>query len=399
MRAFDSIAKKLAIPMVVLFEIGWVMFTGGFGSIRREYGSINAAPNVDEVLRTPVLFPYYFVLVGGQFVALFLFLHASLPSSIASYIVGVLSSILNVIYFVSVGFLIQWSVSRVKYYEEFVSSFQPSPYSLYSSSGLELERAIFAGTILMTVSWGLIQLLLFFYEPQIDSRNQRSLWHVIREFATDIPSSTSQLKTKFGEVFRICTIPFLIISVIGWCVCVAGLYKLSDAAATYLHTITNYSRYNYDFGTWATFFVTPLLFLAALLHAGCSGGASTMSGVFAAILNTFFVLSMGSTVVDVCITKYLFLQDQSTFSFTEEILQVIHNGNLILGGGVVCLFFWTIVHAAWHFYHCKGSTDHTKLQLNQEDDHAQFVSHVQQDEYGFSPEQLPPSTKHLEAEL
>ena len=32
MRALDSIAKKRAIPTVVLFEIGWVVYTGGFGS-------------------------------------------------------------------------------------------------------------------------------------------------------------------------------------------------------------------------------------------------------------------------------------------------------------------------------------------------------------------------------
>ena len=401
--------------MVVLFEIGWIVFTGGFGSYmhqlvlqnadrasRAYYGDNSAY--ADDLLRSPVLFPYYFALVGGQFVALLLLLHASLPSATASYIVGVLSSILNVIYFVSVGFLIHWSVSRVETYEELVSSLQPSSYSPYSSSGdlgraisfLHAVRCILAGTILMAISWGLIQLLFFFYEPQADSQNQRSMWRVIRELATDLPTSTSQIKPKLGELLRICTIPLLVISVIGWCVCVAGLCKLFGAVATSSYTVTN--SHQYDFGSWAVFFATPLLYLAALLHAECAGGASTMSGVFASILNTFFVLNMGSKVVDVCIVKYIL--DQSTSSVTAEL---IHNGDLVLGGGVVCLLFWTIVYAAWHFYRCKGSTDHARLQPNQDNDHAQIVSHAaQQNEYGdtsFVPEQLPPYAKHLEAEM
>ena len=426
MRAFDSIAKKLSIPVVVLFEIGWIVYTSGFGSYMhqrvlenadnsRDYTSLydqSAPPNADEVLRDPVLFPYYFALVGGQFVALLFLLHAALPSSTASYVVGVLSSVLNIIYFVSVGYLIHGSVNSVRSYEERVRSLQQSSYSSYSpyydSSSEDLKRAILylhavrcllAGTIIMTISWGLIQLFVFFYKPQTDSQNQRSLWRVIREFVTDLPSSTSQMKAKLGELIRLCTIPLLVLSTVGWSVCTAGLYKLFDNAETYI--------YQYDFGTWATFFVTPLLYLAALFHAGCSGGASTMSGVFAAIFNIFFVLNMGSTVVGVCIVKYLL--DQSTSSITAETRQAIYYTDLILGGGVVCLFFWTIVYAAWHFYSFNRSTDRTRLQSNGNDEPGdlQAIAHAQQNEYGdttthtsFIPQQqLPPYSKHLESEM
>ena len=60
MPAFDSIAKKLAIPMVVLFEIVWIVYTGGFSSYLQQRDLENAdgirgytsydqsAPNVDE---------------------------------------------------------------------------------------------------------------------------------------------------------------------------------------------------------------------------------------------------------------------------------------------------------------------------------------------------------------
>lgn len=73
------------------------MYVGGFGSYMREQvrDGEQRGENADEVLREPVLFPFYFTLVGGQFVALLFLLHAALPSSKASYVVGVLSSILN----------------------------------------------------------------------------------------------------------------------------------------------------------------------------------------------------------------------------------------------------------------------------------------------------------------
>ena len=166
----------------------------------------------------------------------------------------------------------------------------------------------------------------------------------------------------------------------------------------YLYAIT-YSHY-YDFGTWAAFFITPLLYLVSLLHAGLSGDASIMSGVFAAILNIFFVLSMGYTLVSVSITKYLlrkYLLSQSTLSITADseflnvIQQIIYYADLVLGGGVVCLFFWMVIYAAWHFYCFNRSRDHIGLQSNGDEEQPQIASelHAQQNEYdtSFVPEQ------------
>ena len=435
MPAFDSISKKLAIPMVVLFELGWIIYIGGLGSYMHQqvlantdrsdsrYSSYGQQRESDaqEVLRDPVLFSHYFALVGGQFVAVLFLIHAALPLNIASYVVGVLSSIMNVIYFVSVGYLINWSVTLVRYYEDTISTLQDrsssySPYSPYSESSsealrvarlyLHATRCVLAGTIIMAISWGIIQLLTFFYKPP---QNKTDLWQVVREFSQNLSTSTSQAKAKLGELIRLSTVPLLILSAIGWAVCTAGLYRLYDSLLT--------STHQYDFGTWATFFVTPLLYFAALFHAGCSGGASTMSGVFAAIFNVFFVLNMGSTVVAVCIAKYV-LDQESISSFSEEDLQTIHNINLTIGGGIVCLLFWTIVHTAWLFYRFDRSPDHDRLQSNGDAEHSQPIVHAQQNElYGpgdtgtttahsmasFVPGQQvqvpPPYAKHLESEM
>ena len=424
MRAFDSIAKKLAIPAFVLFEVGWIVYTGGFGSLLHETARVlqgSISQSADEVFNTPVLFPHYFTLVGGQFVALLFLIHAALPLSIISSIVGVLSSILSIIFFVSVGYLIHSSVPLVSFLEQSVRLLQETPD--YSTSDalqsnlvyLHAARCMLTGAILMTISWGLIQVLSFFYESQTDSQNQRSLWRVIREFAANVPTSISQLKASRGELLRLCIIPLLVLSAVGWSVCVAGLYKISDIAASQ-STSSSYttttrspeSQLQYDFGTSAIFIAAPLLYLAALLHAGCPGDTGIMSGIFAAILNTFLVVNMGYKVVDISRTKYLESQTQtSSYDYYYNIIDesqraIMYNNNLILGGGVVCLFFWTVVYAAWNFYHAKGSRDHVRLQPNGSDDHSQIVSHVQQYAYDTSivPEQqLPPYAKHMEAEM
>ena len=429
MPAFDSIAKKLAIPMVVLFEFGWIIYTGGLGSFLHQqvlettersnsrYSSYDqqGASDAQEVLKNPVLFSHYFALAGGQFVAVLFLVHAALPLNSASYVVGVLSFILNVIYFVSVGYLINWSVTGVRIYEDRISTLQDSPYSSYSpyseSSSEALRRArlylhatrcVLAGTIIMAISWGIIQLLTFFYKPP---QNKTDLWQVVREFSRNLSTSTSQAKAKLGELIRLGTIPLLILSAIGWAVCTAGLYRFSDSINSLSSRSTTTYQTEYNFGTWATFFITPLLYFAALFHAGCSGGASTMSGVFAAIFNVFFVLNMGSTVVTFCIWKYT-LDQESISSFSEETLQIIHNIELGLGGGIVCLLFWTIVHTAWLFYCIDRSPDHNRLQSNRDAEHSQPIAHAQQNDTttahgSFIPGQKvpPPYTKHLESEM
>ena len=65
-------------------------------------------------------------------------------------------------------------------------------------------------------------------------------------------------------------------------------------------------------------------------------------------------------------------------------LDCIHNYNVVLGGGVACLLFWTIVHTACLFYCCDGSADHNRLQTNRDAEHSQPIAHAQQNLHGQS---------------
>ena len=356
MRAFNSIAKKSAIPLIAVFEIGWVVFVGGVGSLlsylqetareAADYGG-----DADKVLKSPLLFPFYFSIAGGQVVALLFLLHAALPSSQASYIVGVLSSVMNIVYFVSVGYMIRFSEVTVRALE--LQGPPNSPDDLKSFLlQLNSTRSILAGTIIMTIGWGLIQLLYFFYEPdETNPHTDKSLWRVTREFALDISHTPSQAfeltrSCRPSELLRFCAFPLIALSAIGWGVCTAGLYKIDESVAASGST-ASFSLLQYDFVTWSIFFITPLLYLATLLHAGCTGGAATMSGVFAAILNTFFVTNIGFTVI--YISQEIYEASHDSFSRVDS--TTMHNFGLGLGGGVVCLFFWTIVYATNLFMH------------------------------------------------
>lgn len=68
-RYFDSICKKLAIPLFVFFEVGWIIFTARFALVlANKDESTDLKESSDR--ESPLYFPYYFTLVGGQFVAL-----------------------------------------------------------------------------------------------------------------------------------------------------------------------------------------------------------------------------------------------------------------------------------------------------------------------------------------
>ena len=168
-RAFNSTPKKLAIPLFGLFFIGLIVFTAGFGLLlsSKEEDDLHVVLKVESNNKSPVYFPYYTTLVGGIFVVLLGLLHAALPSGIPSFIIGALSTILNTICFVSVGYVINMS------YYEILLMWRNQKWSSYDNQwpsdyhDPQLVRAVklmLAGSIILAVSWGLLQLLSHFYE-------------------------------------------------------------------------------------------------------------------------------------------------------------------------------------------------------------------------------------------
>ena len=309
----------------------------------------------------------------------------------------VLSSVLNVIYFVSVGYMVKFSEQIIRDSQQLQSPYNTSDTNLLRRRSIYLHavRCILAGASSWQSVGDSFSCCSPFTNPKmIHKAGAYGVWfenlqQIYQLCTCPLHSRKPLLVNCFS---RFCTIPLLVLSAVGWCVCAAGLYKLNEDTTTPCYQYSSTFSYRYDFGTWATYFIAPILYLAALLHAWCSNDASTMSGVFAAIFNTFFVLNVDFEVVDISIVLYA----QITPSTSDS--QHFNGTSLDLGGGVVCLFFWTIVYAAWNFYCFNGSRDHARLQpnTNGNDDQPQTTSHTQQNEYGdtsFVPmaKKMPPS--------
>ena len=337
-QAFDSTPKKLAIPLFALFEIGWIVFTAGFGLLLSNIKVDDSTLKEDDDRKSPLYFPYYMTLVGGQFVAVLGLLYAALPSGGHSSIFGALSTVLNTIYFVIVGYVINTSYTELQVLKWDIH-YHDSHY--HDPQLVRVVKLMLAGTIILTVSWGIVQLLSQFYEHHPQPVQARNLWSVIVECW----KNRTTLVRDISESVRLSSIPATLLSAIGWCVFVGGLH---------------YEYYwAYYFGGWSAIFITLLMYLASLLHAGYTGKASSLMGIFASILNTFFVVGMGFSVTSA--GKYLYksphlLDTASSQQDIEDIKEDIYYNRLILGGGMVCLICWTVVLVLWPFYRPKGTS-------------------------------------------
>ena len=338
-RAFDSTPKKLAIPLFGLFFIGLIVFTAGFGLLLSSKEEDDLL-KVDSNRKSPVYFPYYMTLVGGIFVVLLGLLHAASPSGTPSSVIGALSTILNTIYFVSVGYVINTSYDEIRsmwWWDQKWASYNNQSPDYHDPQLVRAVKLMLAGSIILTVSWGLLQLLShFFYEQCPQSVQTRNLWRVIVECW----KNKTTLVRNVSESVRLSTIPAVLLSAVGWCVFLVGLHN------TY---------WGFTHGSWSAATITPLMYITAILHAGYTGKASILMGIFASILNTFFVVGMGFSVTAEGSNLYQTL-DQHTGGYSQEDRDSIHSSRLMLGGGVVCLTFWTVVLVLWLFYRPKGTS-------------------------------------------
>ena len=344
-RAFNTTSKKLVLPFFALFEIGWIVYSTGFIPLL-------AKSNEDLSIKHPLYFPYYMILIGGQFVALLGILHAALPSGRINSIIGALFTILNIIYFVSVGYVITCTFIVTKWGKYFLDDAKLQ--ADYDPQSMQTIKLMFAGSILLIVSWGLIQLVSCFYErpPQptvpVPTRN---LLHVVIECwknRTILVGDTSESVRLFG-------ILAMLFSAVGWVIFMGGLFNMNIMALTYLLC------------GWSAVFITPFMYFVSLFHAGCTGNASTVLGIFASILNTFFIVGMGFSVTLSCALFFYPIPPKLAAEAQLDVEEIKRYCRIMLGGAVVCLIFWTVVLLLWPFYHPQGTACHVKNKMNFKD--------------------------------
>ena len=223
----------------------------------------------------PDLIPFYTVLVGGPFVLLLGLIHAALPG-LSSAIIGATSVVPSSFFVVCTSIVSAesvWNIALTKYYHHYddpsmVDTLTPAPnhHQLHPAVVILL-----IGTLLLGLSWLTVMVCSLFYNYQ-------------SEYWTQVPRQDARIRTRipFGPgKARVEAVPAIIISAICWIVIVVQLPA----------------------GKWFPFdgiiLVGPLLYLVMFLHAGCVGGASTVSGVLATILSVMYMAFVGTSLFTV----------------------------------------------------------------------------------------------------
>ena len=251
----------------------------------------------------PLFLPYYPTAIGGQPIVALMFLYIALSSGCARTAIGVLSTVLNVIYFASVG------------YAMIASRFE----RLTVADNV----AMFIGAVLMITSWSLAQILITIRTPP--PKNAKSLWCALTPSSADTQCYPWQ-HVVYVERIRFLSSLAVILSAFGWMLSLGGI-RNAVASVDGHHPME-----------WTATYTPPLLYLAALLHAGCSGRTSRAMHITSSILSTFFVVSMGYMVI----SGGVFLSFYPPVGISTQLLLI---------GGTASLFFWTVVLVLWPFYH------------------------------------------------
>lgn len=327
--------RKLSLVPLSLVVVGWVVFSIGFiwalVDWPKDDGSLK--PYISRT--SPLLFSQYLLLVGGPFVYLLGVAQAILPG-IASSIVGILTAFVSSVYMVSAGYHAYGGALYIKTILEY-----------RHDEGINLtldtkEVVIFAGAAFITLSWCFVLMLSVSYKTK-PRRNHYDIFNP--------PHSAIQRRQKCRAPFtpgvaRGLSIPFILLSFAGWCVFVMGVEKLQEDEQI-LNGFFNKS----PLATYGAITVGPLLYLAALLHAGCSGGASTAMGVFSSILSTVYTVFIGFLVITFGKGVYTFCQletNKPNCSINHSALDI--NLIYIFAGAVGIIFLWSFVLMLRPFY-------------------------------------------------
>ena len=298
MYLYDNSQVKIFAPcFLVLFELGWSLYTAGFAlALHREEGVLPATSSL--------LLPYYPTAVGGQLVAAVVLLRIVFPSS---PVICALSTVLNTIYFAFVGYAIVAS--------QFVTL------------SVSDNKVMFVGAVLLTISWGFLQLVFVLAKP---TKQQQTgcCPSVCRP-----PVSPSSCWVRWphciavgAENVRVFSTLAIILSATGWVISLKGLHNATPNVDGHV------------FMEWTATYLSPVLYIAALIHAGSSGKVGKMAHIVATVLNTFFTVSMG----------YMVISSGGFLCCYQDIRNSTHH---LLTGGLICLTFWTIACVLWPFYH------------------------------------------------
>ena len=309
-----------------LFMLGWLLYSVGFIWFLISSEPKKANDPAPDDPADPTLFPFYVALIGGPAVYVFGALHAML-SGAAGAVLGIFVAFLNVVYFSSVSWIA---------YDKGLNVTNGS-----STPGVDRPAwLMFEGTLFALVCWCIVLVLSVFYKNPNNRLNPRHSQDCLTMCTR--ATQTADSKRPFPGVARLLSVPFLILSMIGWCIFVAGYHQWNTDHEK--NSTVQVFDDHINPVVICALIIGPLLYLASLLHAGCSGRTSTM-GVFTTILHALYIVSNGFIITHLSQLFICNAKNVSSNTCTEQ-----YNIDYMLGGCVASVLFWTIVFALRPFY-------------------------------------------------
>lgn len=342
--------RKLSLLPLSLLVVGWVVFSIGFIWALADWPAKEDDSRSQPYLprTSPVLFSQYLVLVGGPFVYFLGVAQAILPG-IASSIVGIFTAFVSSVYIACAGFQAYYGALYIKTILELNARDGVIKLPLDTK-----EVLMFVGAAFITLCWCFVLMLMVSYKTQ-PKRNHGDYQYDIfnpPQGAVGSPHRRRKYRAPFTPgVARGLSVPFILLSLVGWGVFTTGVEKLDDEQL--LNGFSNES----PLATYGAITVGPLLYLAALLHAGCWGGASTVMGVFSSILSTVYTVFIGFIIVTFGKGFYTICQLEGTKpNCSIDHSSLGSNLIFIFAGGVGSLFLWSFVLMLRPFYrdHVQG---------------------------------------------
>lgn len=327
MKAFYGPYRKLVLLPVVTFALGWLTYLSGFIILMYNEDHSSPVANLDHV-------PHYVVTTCGPFLVVLAVLHAAVLPSFISALLGFFGAILSVINFSCAGYVL---------YSSGLSIFESG-----EEANIDIKfMLIFVGCILTGVSWTFILMLwnCFTYKRLSNS-------HINDDYVIDeegnmaTPPEVPKDPPLLAGVARKVAIVFLVLQTGCWCFFISGV----DAE---VHNGTlvekdGFEELSLHFSTWIASTVGALLIIAAVMHAGATGGASTAMGVFTSLLSMLFLTCMGYIVNDHAASVYQECYGTTLRCFISEIPKYILYQ---LCGGLGTCVLWACVLALWPFYY------------------------------------------------
>ena len=329
-RTAGDLPCRITGLLIIAFLVSWGVYLAGFCLLLLTWpapaepeqlgqdDNINNNNNFITLLKIdPSLYPFYVTLIGGPILGLAGILRAMLTGTVSSsaYTAGVtLMTVLSTIYFVCAGHVADMTggiISKVAYY---------NPYTTKQLDMVCLSLVLMLiGVTAEALCWmSIMTLTVMQYkkcqakvldndiEQRLDSKEQKVLSYS--------PFSSLSLVRKMSVIF-------ILLSATGWLILASRI---------------NLNCHNeiHDIGP---FYIGPVLFLIALLHAG---GYSEKLGVLTCVLSMLYVMLMGAALINY--GEAIRLHQHYRATQTNYCI-----------GGTVSLISWTCVLILCQFYHAR----------------------------------------------